>query len=1310
MAGKKRRIVIEFGQSNASPNVGDRKSWEDQYPHLAIASSQTASATVPQSTRGSDGDIFTLTGQFPGGPTVDQNGTKVVGQYQKANLAGVAIENVWIPTFYNPSAHFQTFDVAATTYPGAAEIFQTPTDPLSPSRFLTNHQGQPAQHSETVTSIVGNLVTKTGHGFADNDLVAFGVDGGILPDGVNGKAVYKVKNAGANDFEIDLWPEVNENAAGALVTASGGSGTFYCFKTQLGFITRRRTSTQHYAAFGSPGPKGIGAGRLHLSVYPQFEPAPAAGEIVDIPVVLGEEVGTYTHSAAGPMSFLTKFGGLIDSGTFGVFPVANARVRQSLRDMATDTVNRPVRVTCEKMPLWPGRPIVFDSRVGWVCSSDGSATITMFAPTTHPWRVDDAITFSGVPGAPLVAGTRYWVNAVGANRQTLEVRATKAPGASIVVAATLFGIGDILPSNISLDTIYYVTRLAAPDFPATPLDYPFSFDSGGVNLNLAVAHSLVEHERMTLTGTSIPPQFRTGQDYYVKLVDYNTIQLSATPGGAAISFTYTAGQTCNLSRLEDLVSFYIAKEPGGEELPAGEGQDCFSLQMSRRETFAGCFSGLQLRCTAGANVGESVMLTHVEYDNTGGQDLALVHHEGSWTNTPTTGDTYVIEPPPVNGTPLAFDQWCKLLPLSPFEGRGQGDTIPIAGVMASGPPAVNEFGDTGVIANVPLAAKRGDVVKFYTETSYLPNQLVPGKPYYITGSVSGLAYFSESYIRDGNPDINYQPPKLTVSSVSGNQLSFAAAHQISQREPVSFFGTDLPTPIVQGTRYYANIVNATTIELQDLAGSTVTLTDTGSGTIDLYFPGSSANVWASVLSQDGRHNPYVPGFSYPNQHSLPARYQPFNGPQRGHPSGISAGATICLLMGQEFGEPIIWINAAWGGTSLGHKEVAATGVSGGFAWNDLRQRISWDPSDENGCYARLIEVLRATKLALDEMGDTGEVELVYMDVGEEDQAFTKLTERYGANLAKIKSRLRQDIADIGLCSYNPKRIPWVQAIPRRDFPSASSPNPAVVEAAVKAAAVADPWGRYIESSSELPMRNDADPYVQDFVHRTGKSMDIAGGWVFDEWKKIRYRGDKEVDVCNLALAHLGDTGNITSIAPPDGSADAALCAQFIDIAVQTMLERYDWAFASKRLLLTEQTNDRSDWLYRYAFPDVPMAAIRVLQQDAESDPAKKEPYVVEVDPSTDEQVIYTNVKGAAIRYTAQVEDLNRWTAQARLALSHWLASMLAGPKQKGDVGSQQAALAQQLAEAHVLRAAAQDARNASYRDPENDTPFSLRDR
>ena len=52
-----------------------------------------------------------------------------------------------------------------------------------------------------------------------------------------------------------------------------------------------------------------------------------------------------------------------------------------------------------------------------------------------------------------------------------------------------------------------------------------------------------------------------------------------------------------------------------------------------------------------------------------------------------------------------------------------------------------------------------------------------------------------------------------------------------------------------------------------------------------------------------------------------------------------------------------------------------------------------------------------------------------------------------------------------------------------------------------------------------------------------------------------------VDICNLALAHIGDDATVSSIDPPEGSAQAEHCKRFYAIARDTMLQMHNWNFA-----------------------------------------------------------------------------------------------------------------------------------------------------
>jgi hypothetical protein len=92
-----------------------------------------------------------------------------------------------------------------------------------------------------------------------------------------------------------------------------------------------------------------------------------------------------------------------------------------------------------------------------------------------------------------------------------------------------------------------------------------------------------------------------------------------------------------------------------------------------------------------------------------------------------------------------------------------------------------------------------------------------------------------------------------------------------------------------------------------------------------------------------------------------------------------------------------------------------------------------------------------------------------------------------------------------------------------------------------------------------------------------------------------------VDICNLALAHLGDNATIASIDPPEGSAQAEHCQRFYPIARDTLLEMHSWSFSTKRAYGAEVENTWSMWEYAYAMPNDASDIIAVIPPEARDD-------------------------------------------------------------------------------------------------------------
>ena len=219
----------------------------------------------------------------------------------------------------------------------------------------------------------------------------------------------------------------------------------------------------------------------------------------------------------------------------------------------------------------------------------------------------------------------------------------------------------------------------------------------------------------------------------------------------------------------------------------------------------------------------------------------------------------------------------------------------------------------------------------------------------------------------------------------------------------------------------------------------------------------------------------------------------------------------------------------------------------------------------------------------------------------------------------------------------------------------------------------------------------------------------------------------EVEICNLALAHLGDDATVSSIDPPEGSSQSEHCARFYPIARDSLLQMHTWNFASRRVTLASVTMPYTMWRYAYACPGDMMTAVAILPPEAENDYAIKpfptdmagwgwvnapfvgagtyvpQQYQIETDTSGN-KVIYTNQENALLRYQALVTDTTKFDPLFVMALSWHLASMLAGPVVKGTEGAQQGRQCTQMMMAYLQQARASDANQRNVR-PEHITPW-----
>lgn len=151
----------------------------------------------------------------------------------------------------------------------------------------------------------------------------------------------------------------------------------------------------------------------------------------------------------------------------------------------------------------------------------------------------------------------------------------------------------------------------------------------------------------------------------------------------------------------------------------------------------------------------------------------------------------------------------------------------------------------------------------------------------------------------------------------------------------------------------------------------------------------------------------------------------------------------------------------------------------------------------------------------------------------------------------------------------------------------------------------------------------------------------------------------EVEIWNLALSHIGDRANVQATTEQSAQADA--CRRFYAMSRDEILAEHAWTFATKRVAMAELTLDLDSWDYKYTLPADQLKVLSVLPEETPDDHTSS-PYLIE------NGAVYTNVENATMRYVYRQTTTGVFSPKFVIALSHLLASRVAGPIIKGQQG------------------------------------------
>jgi len=148
----------------------------------------------------------------------------------------------------------------------------------------------------------------------------------------------------------------------------------------------------------------------------------------------------------------------------------------------------------------------------------------------------------------------------------------------------------------------------------------------------------------------------------------------------------------------------------------------------------------------------------------------------------------------------------------------------------------------------------------------------------------------------------------------------------------------------------------------------------------------------------------------------------------------------------------------------------------------------------------------------------------------------------------------------------------------------------------------------------------------------------------------------EVDICNLALSHIGASATIASLT--EQSEEAFHCNLLYADTRDTLLRAHPWGFATRHLALSDVGTPPGNWSYRYSYPNDCLFIREILQVTTNGDPIE---YEIALSDAYNSRVILTNQEEAILIYTYKATNTLVFDPMFVTALAWKIASEVAMP-------------------------------------------------
>ncbi len=469
---------------------------------------------------------------------------------------------------------------------------------------------------------------------------------------------------------------------------------------------------------------------------------------------------------------------------------------------------------------------------------------------------------------------------------------------------------------------------------------------------------------------------------------------------------------------------------------------------------------------------------------------------------------------------------------------------------------------------------------------------------------------------------------------------------------------------------------------------------------------------------------YTPsvGFRYPTNDMMPAAFG--DGRIKNLPRGITTssygdrfGAMLEFgyRMSEKIGKRVNIVYLAVNNTTLVARTVPNTVDSflGTLGWWDHLAHSDWAVSKTGGLVDRIEKLLKTiAPAALLAEGSTKSLRYmgIVIDMGDGDALLAAGQQEFSESLSEFVTKVRTVIDDAKLSPYDADaKIPIVTPLLTED-PWELEPNDTdkLVNAAIREVTATDGFGALIDPKDSEKISGDKFHYNGTGEAKNGKLiadvMDLVVDYALTFGSPtVPNTQQAAVDICNLALSHIGEVEIESLDTTVDLSRQASLCSTFYPRARDALLQSRQWSFSLRRICMVKSLNVPTTWLFAYFVPPEALTPFTLLPENAIDDFSSNviggiastgvpgffpgvtfhdnrfrsvstgvyipEDYNVESD-ANGNRVLYTNVDNAVLRYVTKVVDARAYSPQFVIALSYSLAVMLAGSIIKGRQGIQ----------------------------------------